>query len=149
MVRAVGFFVVETRLQVEDRFAVLDRDDATRREAPTVADPVHLVQDRPLRIAGPQEVGVQRVDVATGLVDRSARRDERLTGDLAAEHANTILVGRSAPEDVDLDHFEVEQCDEVVEGLLIRVSADGMFATVMWCSCWHGWSRRAGLVAAS
>ena len=50
------------------------------------------------------------------IVDRARRGDQRLTGDLAAEHSLTALVGRPAAEDVDLDGFEVEQLDEIVEG---------------------------------
>ena len=49
------------RLQVEDRPAVLDRHHPAGREAPAVADAVDLVEDRHGRIAGAQEVGVQRV----------------------------------------------------------------------------------------
>ena len=49
--------------------------------------------------------------------------DERLTGDLAAEHSLAVLVGGVAPEDVDLDGFEVEKSDEVVQGRLIGGAA--------------------------
>ena len=92
MVRS-GLVVVEARLQVEDRPTVLDRDDASGREAPAVADPVDLVQDRHRRIAGAQEVGVQRVHQAVALVDRPCSRHERLPGDLSAEDPLAVLVG--------------------------------------------------------
>ena len=60
---------------------------------------------------------MQRVDVAV-VVDRAGRGHERLAGHLAAEDALAVLVGRHAPEDVDLDRLEVEQLDEVVDGVL-------------------------------
>ena len=109
---------VEAGLQVEDRPAVLDGDDAAGGEAAAVADPVDLVEDRHRRVAGAQEVGVQRVDQAARLVDRAGRGDQRLPGHLAAEHPLAVLVGRAAAEDVDLDGLEVEQRHEIVERLL-------------------------------
>jgi hypothetical protein len=89
---------VEARLQVEDRLAVLDGHDATRGERPSVANAVDLVQDRRVRIAGPQEVRVQRVDeagrtIVGRVLDGSSCGDESLAGDLATEHALTLLVG--------------------------------------------------------
>ena len=65
------------------------------------------------RVAGPQEVGVQGVDLAA--LDRAGRGDQRLPGHLAAEHALAVLVVRAAPEEVDLDGFEVEDPDDLVE----------------------------------
>ena len=59
---------------------------------------------------------MQRVHLPARVFDRAGRGDQRLTGDLAAEHALAALVGRAAAEDVDLDRLEVEQLDEIVEG---------------------------------
>ena len=120
MIRAL-LVAVEAGLQVEDRLAVLDGDDPPGREAAPVAEPVDLVEDRPRRVARAQEVGVQRVHRA-GLVDRAGGGDERLAGDLPAEHALALLVGGVTAEDVDLDRVEVEQGDEVVEGGHVRQS---------------------------
>ena len=108
--------IVEAGLQVEDRPAVLDGDDAPGGEAAPVADPVDLVEDRHRRVAGAQEVGVQRVHVALRLVDRAARRDQSLAGHLTAEHPLALVVGRAPAEDVDLDRLQVEQRHEVVDG---------------------------------
>ena len=72
LVLGAGLGDVERRRQVEDRAAVLDRDDAPGREAAAVADAVDVEDDRDARVAGPQEVRVQRVHVA--LVDGAARR---------------------------------------------------------------------------
>ena len=69
-----------------------------------------------MRVARAQEVGVQRVHLPARVVDRAGGGDQRLAGDLAAEHPLAVLVGRAAAEEVDLDGFEIEQLDEVVEG---------------------------------
>ena len=58
---------LEARLQVEDRLPVLDGDHPAGGEGAAVADAVDLVEDRHVRVAGPQEVGVERVDAASGL----------------------------------------------------------------------------------
>ena len=92
VVRAV-LEAVEARLQVEDRPAVLDRHDAPSAEAAPVPQPVDLVEDRHGRVARSQEVGVQRVDQADGVVDRAGGGDEGLPGDLAAEDTLAALVG--------------------------------------------------------
>ena len=113
--------VVEAGLQVEDRPSVLDRHDASGGEAASVADPVDLVEDRHRRIAGTQEVGVQRVHAAIGLVDGAGGGDERLAGDLPAEHPLSVLVGLDPAEDVDLDRLEVEQFDQVLQGVRHRL----------------------------
>ena len=88
--------IVEAGLQVEDRLAVLDRDDASRGETAAVADPIDLVHDRHHRISRPEEVGVQRVDEPLRF-DRAGRRHQRLTGDLTAEHALALLLRRDSP----------------------------------------------------
>ena len=108
---------LEARLQVEDGLAVLDGHDASGGERAAVADAVDLVEDRHVGIAGPQEVGVERVDGAPGL-HGAGRRHERLAGHLAAEHPLALLVGREPSEDVDLDRLEVEQLHERVDGVL-------------------------------
>jgi hypothetical protein len=56
------------------------------------------------------------VDEPFVLVHRARGGDERLAGDLPAEDADPVLVGRETAEEVDLDRLEVEQLDEVVEG---------------------------------
>ena len=50
------------------------------------------------------------------VLDRAARRHEGLGGDLAAEDTLALLVGLDAPEDVDLNGFEVKQVDEEFQG---------------------------------
>ena len=53
-------------------------------------------------------------------VDGAGGGDERLAGHLAAERALPVLLGRLAPEDVDLDRFEVEEVDDCVERTLVH-----------------------------
>ena len=60
---------------------------------------------------------MQRVHQSIGLVEGAGGGDERLTGDLAAEHALAVLVGRAAAEQVDLDPLEIEQRDQILEGI--------------------------------
>ena len=55
---------LERRRQREDRLAVLDGDHPAGGERAAVAHPVDLVEDRHRRVAGPEEVRVQRVDAA-------------------------------------------------------------------------------------
>ena len=116
LVVGAGLVVVEAGLEVEDRLAVLDRHDTAGREAATVTDPVDLVEDRHGRVAGAQEVGVQRMHQPVALVDRACRGDQCLSGHLSAEDPLAVLVGGGASEDVDLDRLEVEQRHQVVEG---------------------------------
>ena len=104
---------VERHGDIEDGTAVLDRDDASGGERATVADAVHLVEDRDRGITRAQEVAVQRVDASA--LDGPARGHQRLRGDLPAEHPLAVLVGADAPEDVDLDRFEIEEFHEKVE----------------------------------
>ena len=82
---------VERRRQVEDGLAVLDGHDPAGGERAAVADAVDLVEDRHRRVAGAQEVGVQRVDRPVG-ARRAGRGDQRLAGHLAAEHPLAVLV---------------------------------------------------------
>ena len=72
---------VERRREVEDRLAVLDRHDPSRREAAAIADAIDVVDDRHSDhpIAGSTRMRVQSV------FDRTAGRDQRLTGDLSSE----------------------------------------------------------------
>ena len=98
-----------------DRVAVLARDDAPRRERPAVAQPLDVVDDRHRRVAGPQEVGVQRVDVAV-LGDRPDAGDQGLRGHLSAEDPLAVGLGLAAPEQVDVERLDVEELDELVGG---------------------------------
>src|SRR5699024_6933955 len=49
----------ERRGQREDRLAVLDRLDPPSAERTPVTSPVDVIDDRDLRVAGAQEVGMQ------------------------------------------------------------------------------------------
>ena len=103
---------VERRRQVEDGPAVLDGHHPPGGEDPAVADAVDLVEHGHVRVAGPQEVGVQRVGPAD--LDGAAGGHEGLGGHLAAEDALALLVGVGPAEDVDLDGLEVEEVDQEI-----------------------------------
>ena len=49
-------------------------------------------------------------------VDSPPRSDQRLPGDLAAERAEPLLLRVVPAEEVDLDGFEVEEADQLIEG---------------------------------
>ena len=115
--RQTFFERMEAGLQIEDGLTVLDGHHAASGETAPVANAVDLVEDRRGRVAGAQEVSVQRVDPSVLVVDRARGRDQRLAGHLAAEHPDALFVGRRATEDVDLDGLEVEQADQTLEGI--------------------------------
>ena len=92
---------------------MLDRDDAARREAAAVTESVDVVDDRYARIAGSQEVRVERVHEP--VLHGATRSDQRLSGDLTAEHALAVLVGAEPPEQVDLELLQLQQLDQLVE----------------------------------
>jgi hypothetical protein len=82
---------------------VLDRDDAAGGETLAVADAVDLVDDRHLRIAAEQKIGVQRMGMAA--VHRSAGGDKGLPDHLTAEHTLPPRLRAAAAKQVDLDRF--------------------------------------------
>ena len=65
---------------------------------------------------------MQRVHVA--LVDGAAGRDERLAGDLPAEHPLAVLVGAQPAEEVHLELLELQQIDQVVQRRAHRAADD-------------------------
>ena len=104
---------VERALQVEDRPAVLDGDDAPGRERAAVADTVDLVEDR--RRSGRPGAGSTSAGSGRGRDSHGPPGGhERLSGHLSAEDALAGLVEVLAAEDVHFDRLEVEQFDELV-----------------------------------
>ena len=115
-----------------DRVAVLARDDAPGRERPAVPQPLDVVDDRHRRVAGPQEVRVQRVHVAV-LGHGADARDQGLGGHLAAEHPLAVGLRLATPEQVDVERLDVEERDELVGG-----GGHGLL--------WRGWKGLRGSV---
>jgi hypothetical protein len=97
----------------QERLSTLDGLDPARGEALPVPDPVHLVDDGVAHVAGPQEVGVERMRQA--LLDGAAPRDQRLADDLPAEDRLPADVARLAPEEVHLQRLQVKQPEQIVE----------------------------------
>ena len=112
-----GLRAVKRRRQGEDGFPVLDRGDPAGGEAPSVARAVHEVDDRDVQVALQDEVAVQRVRVAVGIVDRALGRDQRLGQHLSAEDPPRADVAILAAIDVPLDRFEIEKGDQGVGGV--------------------------------
>ena len=92
---------------------MLDGHHSPGGERASVTNPVDLIEDRYRGVAGPKEVGVERVDGSD--LDGPASRHQRLAGDLAAEDPLALFVGLDSPKDVDLDGLEVEEVDEEVQ----------------------------------
>lgn len=101
-------FQLERGRQREDRPAVLDRDDTPGIEARSVADALHLIDDRHRGISGPHEIGVQRMDETLSL-DGALRRHQRLADHLPAEDPLPSRLRAAATEDVDLDRLQIER----------------------------------------
>ena len=95
--------------------AVLDRHDAAGDKALAVADAVDLVDDRNARIAGPEEIGVQRMRLAIRL-DGAGRGDQRLAEHLAAENALPTIFRAATAEEVVLERLQVEDAEQVFDG---------------------------------
>ena len=99
-----------------------------RREALPVADALHLVDDRGVRVPGQQEVGVERVGDAP--LDGPLGGDQRLADHLAAEHPGAPQVLRLAAEEVHLELLEVELADQGLQRVVHGVSPGALSSRV-------------------
>ncbi len=99
--------------EIEDGAAVLDRNNATRREATTITGPVDFVDDRRSHVAAAQKIRVQRVHDA--VLDRVLGRRQRLTENLSTKHLRTADVPAIAPKYILLDALEPKQPNQVLE----------------------------------
>ena len=70
---------------VENRFAALLADDASRGKTAAVSNGVDLIDNGPRQIAGAQKIGMQGMRLALGL-NRSHSRVQRLPNDLPAKN---------------------------------------------------------------
>src|SRR5438445_16206 len=109
-----GLVDVERHQEIKDSPPVLHRDHPPHDERAPVADAVDLEEDKHPRVAGAEEVRVQRVHAPP--LHSAPRRHQRLPGDLPAEHLLPLLVQTTAAEDVLLDLLQVEEAEQVVEG---------------------------------
>ena len=112
---------------------MLDGLDAPGRETATVPDAVHLVDDGGLHVAGQQKVGVQRVGGAA--FDGPARRHQRLAHHLPPEHAAAAEGAREAAKQVDLQGFEVELVEQVLQAGIHDGAQSG---ARIWSNARHG-----------
>ena len=99
---------LERRGHVEDRAFVLPGDDATGAERAAVSRVLHDVLDRHRRVAGAQEVAVQRVG-STLLRDGAAASHERLREHLPTEDTLQRGLGRDTAQDEVVHLLELEQ----------------------------------------
>ena len=108
--------VMERRGQGEDDLAVLDRGDPPRGERPAVTHPVHDVDERHRRVTGADEVGVQRVHRPVGR-HGPARGDQRLRRRPGRRRPAASRSRAAAAEDVQLDLLQVEQVQQLAQGV--------------------------------
>lgn len=103
------FLDLKRNRHAENRAAVLDGNDSACGKAASIANSIDFVEDRDLRVTRPEEITLQRMNLA--IFDRSIRRDEGLTNDLSTEDALGTLLGASPPKQVELDLLEIEKVD--------------------------------------
>lgn len=90
---------------------MLDRDTPPRGETASIPEPLDPVEDRCSRVAGKNEITVQRV--GRSFLDGALNRDQRLGDDEATENPLPTDL-RAAPSiKVDLECFEVEMGDKL------------------------------------
>ncbi len=85
-----------------------------RGEAPAVAYALDLVEDGDRRVAGPEEIAVQRMGDAP--LDGAGGGNQGLADDLAAKDPLPADVGASAAEEIVFQRFEVEYGKKDVDG---------------------------------
>ena len=95
---------------------MLNGDDAAGGKALAVADPLDIVDDRNFRIAGQQEIGVQRVRRPRRGIEGAACGSERLADDLPAINPLPAGLRRVAAKQVELKLFEIEELQQVLDG---------------------------------
>ena len=78
-------------------------------------------------LAGPQEIGVQRMRLAVRL-DGARGRDQRLAEHLAAENALPAIFGAATAEEVVLERLQVEDAKQVFDGGRHRRSREALMA---------------------
>ena len=87
--------------------------DTPRREAAAIADAIDFVEDGDFRVARPEKITLQRMDVT--IFDCAIRGDQSLTNDLPTKYPLGALLGASSTKQVELDLFEIEQFEERVQ----------------------------------
>ena len=95
----------------ENRVAVLNRANPAGRVALAVAQPLDLVDDRNLRIAGKDEIAMQRVRQAA--FDSAACRHHRLSDHLPAKHPLPARLRAVAAKQVHLNGLKIENRNQV------------------------------------
>src|SRR3954468_6300042 len=106
-----GLGNLERHRAIEDRLAVLDRDDAAHRETRSVARALDVVDDRLGDIARAQEIRMQRMRAALRIA-RLLRGRQRLAEHLPAEYPMRADVAALAAEEIVFELLEAEQGDE-------------------------------------
>jgi hypothetical protein len=98
--------LVEGGRHGKDCLPVLNGLHPPRGEARSIANALHIVDDRHFRVAREQKIGVQRMGEPA--VHSAARGNQCLPDDLPAEHALPAVLRAAAAKQIYLQLFEVE-----------------------------------------
>ena len=104
--------------------AMLLCQNAPCAEARSVADTVHLIDNRDRWIAWPHEIGMQGVDMSLGL-NRALRCDQRLPNHLPAENPLPADLWTVAAEQIHLKSFQIEDGKKLTH--CVSLSLSGLF----------------------
>jgi hypothetical protein len=88
-----GLNSVKRRLQVENDLAMLNGNYAASGETTPIAEAVYFVQNGFARVSGSQEICMERMNLAIGLVDCACGRYEGLTSNLTTKDPLAIFIG--------------------------------------------------------
>ena len=111
------FFIdLKRNRHIQNRPAVLNGDHPPGREAVPVPDALHIVDDRGMGIARPQEISMQRMG-ATPL-DGLIGRHKGLAENLAAKDALAADVPAVASKQVIFQPFQAEMCDQILNEMI-------------------------------
>ena len=93
--------------EVENLFAMLDGNNAARGEGAAIARMVDLIDDRDVRVAGANEIGMH--GMADTVFNRLIGGHHRLSDHLPAENALRGFVRRYAAKQVDFEALHLQQ----------------------------------------
>ena len=99
--------------RIEDRLAVLLRNDAPSRERAAVTDSIDVVDDGDRGVALAKEIPVKRV--SDSAFHRTTRSDQRLSRHEPAEDPRPSIVRAETPEEIDVERLEIEPVEKAAE----------------------------------
>ena len=122
MLMVPSFFqFVEGGGHIENLLAVLDRHNASRGKTAAISRAINFVDDRNAWIAGPQEIGMQRVTGPRFCIHGAIGRDQRLRDHLPAVDPRRGFTTRSGPaEKIGVQAFKIQEIKQNFGGISHR-----------------------------